>query len=154
MVPEIWTVTDITFCHSEAFFALLPHYGPRKSKFSKKWKKHLKILSFYKHKWQSYDAWFLRYGVQWTEFFVILDHFLPFYPPNNPKNQNFEKMKKPPGDIIILQICTINDNHIMYGSRDKVHNRHFFVILDHFFPFCPPMHPENQFFLKNGKKHL
>ena len=23
------------------------------------------------HKWQSYDAWFLRYGVQWTKFFVI-----------------------------------------------------------------------------------
>ena len=26
--------------------------------------------------------------------FVILDYFLPFYPPNNPENQNFEKMKK------------------------------------------------------------
>ena len=51
-----------------------------------------------------------------TEFFVILDHFLPFYPPNNPKNQNFEKMKKTPGDIIILHKCTINDNHMMYGS--------------------------------------
>ena len=34
------------------------------------------------------------YGVQRTEFFVILDHSLSFYPPNNPKNQNFEKMKK------------------------------------------------------------
>ena len=50
-------------------------------------KKDLKILSFYKHKWQSYDVWFLRYGLQWTEFFIILDHFLPFYPPNNRKNQ-------------------------------------------------------------------
>ena len=48
-------------------------YGPRKSKFSKKWEKHLKILSFYKHKWQSYDVWLLKYGVQWAEFFVILD---------------------------------------------------------------------------------
>ena len=28
------------------------------------------------------------------EFFVILDHFLPFYPTNKPKNQKFEKMKK------------------------------------------------------------
>ena len=27
------------------------------------------------------------------EFFVILDHFLPFDPPNNPKNQNFEEME-------------------------------------------------------------
>ena len=35
--------------------------------------------------------------------FVILDHFLPFYPPMDPENQNFEKMKKTPEDIIILQ---------------------------------------------------
>ena len=26
--------------------------------------------------------------------FVILGHFLPFYPTNNLQNQNFEKMKK------------------------------------------------------------
>ena len=32
--------------------------------------------------------------VQQTEFFVILGHFSPFDSPNNPKNQNFEKMKK------------------------------------------------------------
>ena len=50
------------------------------------------------------------------ELFVILDNFLHFYPPNIPKNLNFEKMKKTPGDIIILLTCTINDNHRMYGS--------------------------------------
>ena len=44
------------------------------------------------HKWQSYDG-FLRYGAWRTEFFVILDHFLDFYHPNNPKNQNFERLK-------------------------------------------------------------
>ena len=33
-------------------------------------------------------------GVQWAEFFVILDQFLPFYAPNNPKNQNLKKWKK------------------------------------------------------------
>ena len=38
--------------------------------------------------------WFLRYGVRQREFFVIMDCFLPFYPPNNSKNQNFEKIKK------------------------------------------------------------
>ena len=48
------------------------------------------------------------------EFFVTLDCFLPFYPPppKNPENQNFEKWKLMPGDIIILHMCTINDNHI------------------------------------------
>ena len=121
MIPEIWSTADIIFCHSGPCFALLPPYGPRKSQFSKKWKRHLKMLSFYKHKWLSYDIWFLRYGVQQIEFFVILDHFLLFYPPNNFKNQNFEKMKQLPGDITILHRCTINDNHKMYVSWDMQH---------------------------------
>ena len=45
MVPQIWSATDIIFCHFGQFFAL-------------------------------------------------------FYPPNNPKNKNFEKIKKLPGDIM------------------------------------------------------
>ena len=50
-------------------------------------------------------------------FFVIWGHFLPFLPTNNLENQNFEKIKKKtPGDIIILHMCTANDNHMMYGS--------------------------------------
>ena len=84
-----------------------------------------------------YDEWFLRYGVRQTEFVVILDHFLTFYPTNNPKSKLFKKSKNLPGDIIILEMCTINDNHMMYGSRDMEHDRDFFVILDHFFPFTP-----------------
>ena len=63
-----------------------------------------------------HDAWFLRYRTRQVEFFVILDYSLHFYPLNNPENQNFEKMKKIPGDIIILHMCTINQNHMMYGS--------------------------------------
>ena len=38
---------------------------------------------------------------------LIGQNFLPFYPFNNPKNQNFEKMKNMPGDIINLHRCTI-----------------------------------------------
>ena len=51
-----------------------------------------------------------------SEIWSAMDHCLPFYSPNNPKNENFEKLKKVPGDIIILQMFTINDNHMMYGS--------------------------------------
>ena len=146
------------------------------------------------HKWQSYDVWFLRYGVWQTEFFVILDHFLPFYPPNNPKNQNFEKMKKIlqillfytsvpqmtmiwymvpeiwsvmdriflsfwtifwpfyspnnpnnqnfeklkkiPEDIIILDKCSKNHDHMLYCSLDMVHNRfNYFSFWAIFYPF-------------------
>ena len=41
---------------------------------------------------------------------------LPFNPSMDPENQNFEKMQITPEDIIILQICTISDSHMMYGS--------------------------------------
>ena len=41
-------------------------------------------------------------------------HFGPFFallPPKNLGNQNFEKIKKMTGHIIILHMCTINENH-------------------------------------------
>ena len=92
------------------------------------------ILHVY-HKWQSYDVWFLWYRARWTEFFVILDHVLLFYPTNNPKTQNFEKMKKQPGDSITLHMCTTNGNHMMYTSwnteRDGQNFLSFWTI------FCP-----------------
>ena len=41
---------------------------------------------------------------------------MPFDPPNNLKNQSFEKMGKKPEYIIILHLQTTNDDHLMYGS--------------------------------------
>ena len=43
------------------------------------------------------------YQVRQTGFFCHFEPFFAFLPPNNPKNQNFEKMKKMPGDIMTLQ---------------------------------------------------
>ena len=73
-----------------------------------------------------------------TEFFVILDHFLPFYPPNNLKNQNFEKLKKTPGDII-LHKCAKNHDHMLYCSWGMAHNRCncYFSFGTIFCPFTP-----------------
>ena len=59
-------------------------------------------------------------GQNFLSFWTI---FVPFTSLTDPKNQNSEKMKtkqkkkqkKMPGDIIILHMCTINDN-MMYGS--------------------------------------
>ena len=59
-------------------------------------------------------------------------------------------MKKMSGDII-LHMCTINENHVMYGSWDMEHNRHFFLILDHFLPFYPFNNPEKKFEKKKKK---
>ena len=73
-----------------------------------------------------------------TVTFVILGYFLPFYPANNLKNQNCEKMKKKPGDIIILHLYTTNDNRMMYGSWDMERDRqNFFSFWTIFCPFTP-----------------
>ena len=43
--------------------------------------------------------------------------FLPLPPsPDNIENQNLEKMKKTPGHIILLHMCIINEDHMIYGS--------------------------------------
>ena len=85
------------------------------------------------------------------EFFCHFGPFFPFEPPNNLKNQNFEEIKKKPGDIIILHFCTTNDDHMSNGSWDIKHDREFFVISDYFLPFYPPNNPENQNFEKMKK---
>ena len=153
-VPEIRSETDILFCHFGPLFALLPPYGPKKSKF---WKNEKNARRYYHfthvyQKWQSYDVWFPRHGVQQTEFFVILDNFLPFYLPNNLKNQNFEKIKNMPQDIIILHRCKINDNHMIYGSWDtECDGENFLSFWTIFYTFTTPTHPKNPNFEKMKK---
>ena len=105
----------------------LPFYHPPNNPKNKNFQKILKNAWRYLyihvyHKWW-YDKWFLTFKVWQTEIFVILGHFLPFQPLDNLENQNFENMKKMPEDIIILHICIINDNHMMYGSWDIEGNR-------------------------------
>ena len=118
-------------------------------KILKKWQKntwrYYHFTQVY-HKWQSYDVWFLRYPWQ-TECFVILDHFLP----SHPKNQNFEKTKKNPGDII-LHMCTINDNHMMYGSWDTC-NREILMSFWTIFCIFTPLTTQNIKILEKMKKN-
>ena len=141
------------------FFVILDHVLPwtQKIKIFKKWKKPWRYYHFRQvyHTWQSYDVWFLRYGAGWTEFFVILEHFSHFYPHNNPKNQNFEKMKKPTGDIIILHRCNIDYNHIIYGSWDNTKHRgkNFVSFWTIICTFTPLTHPKNHNFEKMKKTH-
>ena len=52
---------------------------------------------------------------------VFIPHFGLYFallipPPTAQKNLNFEKMKKTPGDIVILQLCTKNYDQMMYDS--------------------------------------
>ena len=82
-------------------------------------------------------------------------YFLPFNPPNRPKNENFKKMKKISGDIIILHKCTKSHYHMLYCSWDMACDRCncfcFFFILGNFFPFYPSKSPKNVNLFKNEK---
>ena len=75
---------------------------------SKKWKKLMEKSSFCKivpkNMIISYtvpETWHLTDAI----FLIILSYFLPLYPCNSPQNENFRKMKKTPGAIIILHKC-------------------------------------------------
>ena len=70
----------------------------------------------------------VRYGSTKKSF----SHFGPFFallpppPPDNPENQTFKKLERMPGNIIIWDMCTINDNQMMYVSWDIEHYRQNF----------------------------
>ena len=153
MLTQIWSAcTDIIFRHFRPFFALLPHYWPRKLKFGKNVKKHLEILSFYTcvplikiiwcmvpEIWSSTGKFFLS---SWANFFCHLGQFFVLLSFSFLK---ISKMKKNPGDIIILHKCTKNHDHLLYCSRDMAHegcNCYFHFGLSDIFPstFLQPVY--------------
>ena len=83
--------------------------------------------------------------------FCHLEPFFAFSARDDPENQNFEKLKNITGDIIILHMCTINNNHMMYVSWDMEHERKFLSFWT-VFALLPPNNPENQNFEKRKKK--
>ena len=112
-------------------------------------KKQLAILSFYTyfthvhHKWKSFNVWFLRYGARQTGFTSLTW-----------KIKILKKWKKMSGEIIILQMYTINHNHMMYSSWDMERDRQNF--LSFWTGFCPfiPQRSKKSKFWKNEKKPL
>ena len=107
------------------FYPFIPPNNPKSQNFEKIIKKkHGDIIIL--HKWTINDNHkmygSLRFKARQTEFFVILGHFLPFYLTNNPKKQNFQKMKKTSGDIFILHMCSKNYDQMMYDSCDMARN--------------------------------
>ena len=72
---------------------------------------------------------------------------------DNEENESFEKLKKTPGDIIILNMCTINGNRMTYDSLYMEQGGlNFFLILDHFLPFYLPKKKQKIKILKKWKK--
>ena len=89
---------------------------------------------------QSYDVWFPRQ----TKFFVILGHFLPFYLSPimipNIKSSKKKKMKKMPGDIILIYLHvylkwrSYDIWFLRYGACDR---QNFLLFWTVFCPFTP-----------------
>ena len=124
---------------SEFFLAFIDElWKTRKIRILKKWKKKipgdivLLHICTKSHNHRRYSSWDTE-----LEFFWHFGPFFPFDPPNNLKNQNFEEIKKKPGDIIILHFCTTNDDHMRNGSWDIEHDREFLSFQTIFFPFTP-----------------
>ena len=130
MVPDIWSTTERIFLSFWTTFCPFTPLTTQKIEILKKWKNRLEISSFYTSVpkimiifYTVPEIWHVTDLICFS-FWAIL---LPFYPPspplpNSPKNQNFQKMKKTSGDIIILHMCTKNYDQIMYISWNMVYD--------------------------------
>ena len=124
MIPEVWSATEIIFCHSRPFFALLPPYGPRKLNFWKNephnWRRYnFRKCTIYDCQ-MIYGSWDMKSNrYNFLSFWTVCCLFTPSPPPPLPSLTTLKiKILKNwnPGDIITLHMCTVNDNHMMYSS--------------------------------------
>ena len=109
----------LSFWNIFCFFT--PSVDPENQNFQKKWE----------NTWGMYGSWDTKCNRQdFLSFWTIFCPFTPLYWPR----KFLKKLRKTPEDII-LQICTINDNHRLYGSSDMEHDRQNF--LSFWTVFCP-----------------
>ena len=139
MVPEIWSTMDRIFCHFGLSFAFLTAQTIKILKIWKKMPGDIIILQgcTINDKHKMYDSWDTEHnGQNFLSFWIA---FCPFTPQTIQKIKILKNWKKIPGDIIILHMCTISDNHkwqsMMYGSWDMKHDRQNFSSF--WTAFCP-----------------
>ena len=119
------------------------------------WRYHYFIPAYQQSSWNYLQ--FLRYRVSQTEIGNYGSFFALYSPPpKNPKNQNFEKIKKIARAIIILHKCSYQKpqsyeavQFLRYGVRQT----EFFLILGHFLTLYP-LTTRKIKILKQWKKHL
>ena len=100
-------------CNYFSFWAIFCLFTPLtawKFKILKKWKKELEISSFYTSVPKMMVICCTVPEIWCMTYVIVIFHFRLFFALsllNSLKNQNFKKMKKTPGDIIILHMCTV-----------------------------------------------
>ena len=140
------------------FFVILDqffHFFPKNSLKNQVWKNEKNactILHLHNKNHDLIALQFLRYRARQTKIFIILGHFMLFYPlPQKLKKSKFWENKKTPGDIIMLHLCTKNQDDTIYSSWGMERDRLKLAMLDHFLPFNPLKNPQNQNFEKVKK---
>ena len=110
--------TDRIFCHFGQFFAPSTSLTTWKvQNFEKMKKTSGDVIILHKcTRNENHDVWFLRYGERQKELFLIFGPFFAFLLPLTTWKIKILKNEKKLGDIIVLHRCTINENHMMYGS--------------------------------------
>ena len=102
------------------------------------------------HNHMKYSSWDTK--LDWI-FLPFWTTFEPSTPTKNPESQNFEKMKKASGDVIIFNLCNKKNVHIMYDYSDMKCGRHFCHFRLFLLSFTPLLTPKIKNW-KNVKKHL
>ena len=60
-----------------------------------------------------------------------MGHFFALLPHYWPEKLKFGKNVKNPGDIILVHMCTINEDHMIYGSWDITHDWQMEIPVSH-----------------------
>ena len=156
-----WAWQTEFFGHSGPFFPLSPpplpppSYG-QKIKILKKWKKNTWRYYHFRneyHKWQSYDEWFFRYGMQWTQYLVIWTVFCPFSHLTTQKIKIFKKWENNL-DILSFYRC-VPKMTIIWCTFPKIRKEtgRIFCLFGSFFALFPPTTQKIKI-LKSWKKYL
>ena len=96
-----------------------------------------------------YSSWDTKWD---RNIFVILGHFCLFTLIMISKIKILKKWKKMPGDIILLHMYTINEDHMMCDILNIRCSRQNFLSFGIIFcSFTPPNNPENPHFEKLKK---
>ena len=129
-VPEIRKIQRQNFLQTWVVFCPFTTPNNLEIKILKKWRKHLEISSFdtcvpkttiiwgmLPEIWSATDTFFLSFLTIFCSFTSLLTQKIKIW-----------KKCKRPGDIILLHMCTINEDHMIYVSWDERRDRHFFTL--------------------------
>ena len=112
-----------------SFWVIFCTFNPlkaQKAKILKKWKKTLETSSFCIYVPKIMIKWCMVPERWCVTDVIVIYHFGLFFALLQPKKSKFWKIKKTPGDIIILHMCTKNYYQMMYILQNYSKKQNFY----------------------------